>query len=88
MYTVYVRALNGSCINVDHIIQLYAAEYDNEEYIMAMSTYETADPILEYTSNPDQLISNALSIIANAKIQSESFGDVVIVNLEEELVQS
>ncbi|SFM47518.1 hypothetical protein [Methanolobus profundi] len=83
MYTVYIRALDGSYINVDQIIQIYATIFEDEEYIMAMSSYETADPILDYTGNkdPDQLILNALSMIANAKIESQTIGDVVIVDL-------
>lgn len=87
MYTVYIRALDGSYINVDNIIQLYATVFEDEEYIMAMSSYETADPVLECVGNkdPDILISNALSVIANAKIQSQTIGDAVIVDLPEQL---
>ncbi|WP_340819639.1 hypothetical protein [Methanolobus sp. WCC4] len=85
MYTVYIRALDGSYINVDKIIQIYAADFEGEEFIMAMSTYETADPIAECTNNPDpdQLISSTLSAIANAKIESNTIGEAVIVDLAE-----
>ncbi len=85
MYTVYITTLNGSFINVDKIIQLYVTEYEGEEYIMAMSSCETADPILEYKSNKDELISGVISIIAGAKIQSETIGDAVIVDLADQL---
>lgn len=85
MYTVYIRALDGSYINVDKIIQLYAVELEDEGFIMAMSSYETADPIAECTNNPDpdQLISSALSAIANAKIESNTIGEAVIIDMAE-----
>ncbi|WP_319508972.1 hypothetical protein [uncultured Methanolobus sp.] len=85
MYTVYITTLNGSYINVDKIIQLYVTEYEGEEYIMAMSSYETADPILEYKSNKNEVISGVISIIAGAKIQSETIGDAVIIDLADQL---
>lgn len=87
MYTVYIRALDGAYINVDKIIQLYAAVFEEDEFIMAMSTYETAEPVIECTKNadPDMLISTAISIIANAKIESKTIGDAIIVDLEEQL---
>lgn len=85
MYTVYITTLNGSFINVDKIIQLYVTEYEGEEYIMAMSSYETAEPILQYKSDKDELISGVISIIAGAKIQSETIGDAVIVDLADQL---
>ncbi|WP_319508775.1 hypothetical protein [uncultured Methanolobus sp.] len=85
MYTVYITTLNGSFINVDKIIQLYVTEYEGEEYLMAMSSYETADPILQYKSDKDELISGVISIIAGAKIQSETIGDSVIIDLADQL---
>ncbi|WMW21905.1 hypothetical protein RE476_11090 [Methanolobus mangrovi] len=85
MYTVYITTLNGSYINVDKIIQLYVTEYEGEEYIMAMTSYETANPILEYKSNKDEVISGVISIIAGAKIQSETIGDAVIIDLADQL---
>ncbi|WP_342306294.1 hypothetical protein [Methanolobus sp. ZRKC5] len=88
MYTVYITTLNGSFINVDKIIQLYVTEYEGEEYIMAMSSDETSDPILEYTSSKDELISSVISIIASAKIQSETLGNAVIIDVAEQLEQN
>lgn len=88
MYTVYIATLNGSYINVDQIIQLYDIEYEGKDYIMAMYSDEAADPILEYTSNKEDLISSVISIIASAKIQSETIGNAIIIDLAEQLEQS
>ncbi|MDY0385801.1 MAG: hypothetical protein RBT65_01445 [Methanolobus sp.] len=88
MYTVYIATLNGSYINVDQIIQLYAIEYEGKDYIMAMYSDETGEPIFEYTNNKEDLISSVISIIASAKIQSETIGNAIIIDLAEQLEQS
>ncbi len=78
MHTVYIKTLENSRINVDHINRIWS----EMNQIMIMTSDSSVETIFcGNTDYVDNKIDTALSRIDEAKRKSENIADLVILDL-------
>ncbi|ETA68732.1 hypothetical protein MettiDRAFT_2211 [Methanolobus tindarius DSM 2278] len=82
MYTVYMKTLGNSRINVDHIIKIWC-DLNQINVITSDSSIETI--FSGTTDYADEKLDVVLSQIDEAKRKSENIGDLVILDLSKNL---
>ncbi|TQD25081.1 hypothetical protein [Methanolobus vulcani] len=78
MYTVYIKTLDKSRINIDHINKIWN-ELNQIKIMTSDSSVETI--FCGNTDYADEKVDSVLSLIDEAKRKSENIGDLVILDL-------